>query len=460
MLEASSGLRHDCGMQNSKISRLFKFFTHDWGQRNSKIIALLNGLIIIGLLLTLVFNSRLYFPDVLPTGHTAVDAELRHIRYSLDLGAGTDMQRLFPEGDFFTYVLYGLTQVNVGLQTVPGSDRHQAALREARWAWAELGEPHARGAFERASHLSPQYGVFYTGWRNYLLAGILLLQSEAERDQAELAIYQEQAAQIALALTAAELPFLESYPNAVWPGDTFPAVVSLHAYATLVDDRYEAVVATWLDEVQTYQTQTGTLLPHFVNAQTGAVVQPQRATSTVMLVRFLYELDQQFAEQTYRTLRAQHVAKVWGFPAALEYPKGTVGLGDVDSGPLIAGVSLSATTVLLGTARQLGDHDLATALWHSGELLGMPVKINGMRQYWFGVLPVGDAFLTWSKTTRPWLQPELQTEYADLMPAGWRFPIHAVTVAGFLLFLAVIQTLKRTSRWIQRQQVFTKEHSV
>ena len=117
-----------------------------------------------------------------------------------------------------------------------------------------------------------------------------------------------------------------------------------------------------------------------------------------------------------------------GVPAVLEYPSGTSGVGDVDSGPLIFGVSLSATVVTLGSALVHGDHLLAEPLLHSGEVLGLPITWNNKKRYAFGMMPVGDAFLVWSKNARPWIATPSS---ASLPPAAswwWRLPWHGLSL--------------------------------
>lgn len=101
----------------------------------------------------------------------------------------------------------------------------------------------------------------------------------------------------------------------------------------------------------------------------------------------------------------------------------------MDSGPLVLGISFSATVVALGAAQSNGDLSLAAALGDYGELAGLPIDTPWTKRYAFGVLPIGDAFLAWSKTARPWV-----TEPASAPPAAvsswWRAPL--------LVLLAVI----------------------
>lgn len=392
-------------------------------QRSMLYRYLLLGAGVIGFFLLGACQMRLY-TAVPPTGQVSPEVldHLSYLRRTLEEGSAARMQQLFPEGYFFSYVLYGLAWVDVGLQSPAGAVRRQQALTEARWALAHLEDPGATVVFSPA--LNPPYGMFYAGWRNYLLAGILLLQHPGTPDAVELAAFQERSQEIAAAITAAETPFLPSYPAQAWPVDTLPAIVSLRVYNVVVDDRYEPLIARWLAEAQArLDVETG-LMPHRADAVTGQMREGARGSSQTLILRFLADVDPALGQAHYAVFRQQYVVRRFGLPGVLEHPPFRPGQGDIDSGPLLAGVSLSSTAVSLGTARVYGDHALATALWQSGEMGGLPFTWRGQRRYALGLLPVGDAFVVWSKTAVPWLNTSTSVTYAPLLPWWWRWPFH------------------------------------
>ena len=382
-----------------------------------KKLRLVTGLL---LLLTLtVCNGRMYSQPLAEPSFTTSQAQLAHLKSELEGGLGEDMQRLFPEGYYFSYVLYGLSAVNVGLSDPSARDY---LLGEARWAYAKLDSPAGRAAFPK--NLSTEYGIFYNGWSNYLLAGILLMQADGDRDPIELARYEQESADIAAALTQSNSPFLDSYSGQIWPVDTFPAVVSLKAYELITgDNKYETVVADWIKNIQSEIEPVTGLIPH----RTEPFVDTGRATSQTLILWFLAELDPTLTEKYYRSFREQFVSHRLGIPAVREFPQGDNRMGDVDSGPLITGVSLSATVVMLGTARMVGDDKLATAIYQEGEAGGWPLGFGGERFYGLGVLPIGEAFLLWAQTAWPWLADgTLQVDVG--WPWWWRLPTHLISL--------------------------------
>jgi hypothetical protein len=140
-----------------------------------------------------------------------------------------------------------------------------------------------------------------------------------------------------------------------------------------------------------------------------------------VIQRFLVEIDPDVAGEQYRRFRDRYVVSPLGLgPAVREYPSGVDGPADVDSGPLPLGVSLSATVVTLGAARVNGDARLAAALDGYGELAGLPVDTPWTKRYAWGLLPIGDAFLAWSKTARPWVA---STPAAPPASLAWWWPL-------------------------------------
>ncbi|WP_378788138.1 hypothetical protein ACFMQL_30100 [Nonomuraea fastidiosa] len=366
---------------------------------------------------------RLIAPATAADGEPpGVRRQLTFLRAELDAGAGDEAQALFPEGYFFLHVLYGLAWVELGHRR---PDERAAALREARWALARLDGPGGRAPFDRS--LDPPFGVFYRGWGNWLLGGVLSLQQDGRRDPAELRRFTEDSAALARAFDAARSPFLEAYPGQAWPVDSTVAVASLRLHDALTGEpRHAGTVARWLERVRERLDPRTGLIPHVVAADTGEPEGVARGSSQSLILRFLVDIDPAFAAAQYARFRELYVAAPLGLgPAVREYPHGMDGPADVDSGPLPLGVSLSATAVALGAAQAQGDAALAGALANYGELAGLPIGTPWTKRYAFGLLPIGDAFLAWSKTARPWVSPPPATPPATV-GWWWRLPLLAL----------------------------------
>jgi hypothetical protein len=348
-----------------------------------------------------------------------VRRQLAFLRAALDGGAGDEAQRLFPEGYFFLHALYGLSWVELGMRE-PG--QRSLAVREARWALERLDTPAGRAPF--SPDLAPSHGVFYRGWTTWLRGGLLRL----ERDPTELSRFTADAEALGSAFDAAASPYLQAYPGEAWPVDSTVAVAALRLHDTLLPARFGGTVQRWLRGVRERLDPRTGLLPHRVDPTTGAPLDVARGTSQSMIQRFLVDIDEAFAAEQYLRFRDRYVVRPLGLgPAVREYPNGMDGPGDVDSGPLPLGVSLSATVVTIGAAQVHGDGRLAGALANYGEVAGLPVDTPWTKRYALGALPIGDAFLAWSKTARPWVAPP-QTATPGV-PRWWWLPLASLLVA-------------------------------
>jgi hypothetical protein len=351
-----------------------------------------------------------------------VRRQLAFLRAALDDGAGEAAQQLYPEGYFFLYALYGLTWVELGMRAPAG---HRAtALREARWALQHLDSPAGQAPF--SEDLNPPFGVFHQGWSNWLRGGVLALQPAGQRDPGELQRFAAASAALGRAFDGSASPFLMAYPGQAWPVDSTVAVASLRLHDALLPPAFTATVQRWLAGVRERLDPRTGLLPHRVDPATGEPVEVARGTSQSIIQRFLGDIDPAFAREQYLRFRDRFVVSPLGLgPAVREYPRGMDGPADVDSGPLPLGVSLSATVVSIGAAQVNHDAALAGALADYGELAGLPLDTPWTKRYAFGLLPVGDAFLAWSKTARPWVAP-----VPPAPPAGaawwWRLPLLAL----------------------------------
>jgi hypothetical protein len=364
-------------------------------------LARLTAAILIGVV-ALAGAVRLVGPAETPS---SVRRQLTFLRSALEDGAASRAQQQFPEGYFFSYALYGLTAVNLG------------DLGEARWALGRLDSEEGRAPFEPG--LAPAHGVFYRGWLNWLRGAILSLEPRGTTDPA----FERDSADLAAAFDASPVPFLAAYPGQAWPVDSTVAVASLALHDKLLAPRYGVTITRWLAGVRVNLDPATGLIPHTADVDTGSFTSGARGSSQSIIQRFLPEIDSSFARDQYLTFRTKFLSRPLGLgPAIREYPHGVSGPADGDSGPLPLGISFSATVVTLGAARVQGDRSLASGLANFGEVLGVPLDTWHTRRYALGLIPIGDAFLAWSKSARP-LVAAPQPAPPAALSWWWRVPL-------------------------------------
>jgi hypothetical protein len=406
------------------------------------------GTFVTFVMVTVWLNAKLYFPPTTqPNFQKAPPNAVTHLAFlkkELTDGAALKMQEVFPEGFFFSHVLYGLTWVELGLRSAEHRDE---AVREARRALAEIDSAEGKAAFP--SDLPPEHGMFYSGWRNHLQAGIILL----EKDEAEILQLRARCDALVQALTDAPTwPWLASYHNQVWPCDTPPGIHALCVYDQVSGgNRYAEFVTKWISAVRGNLCPTHGMITHMADPATGEPLGTPRGTSQVIILRFLAEIDPEFASEQYTRFQAHFIGNLLGAPAVLEYPRGIAGPSDVDSGPLIAGVSTSATVVAMGVAQIYGDEELSKSISQVGETIGFPFG-NQKRCYLGGILPIGDAFVVHATSARPWLHNEIGvTILKTPISKWWRLRIHILSIFACIIpvlswLLIHIARIKRSKR--------------
>lgn len=379
-------------------------------------------------------HRRLYRPG----GTEATIAQLRFLTGALEDGAAERMQGMFPEGYVFTWALYGLAAAQVLEAVPPGDERRSELLAAAQTSVVRVCSDRARSTF--SPHLRPPYGAFYASWSLYLRSVVLRAMAPDDPVPFDLRQYEADCDSLAAALAAGDSPFLESYPRKAWPGDTGVGVAGLAIRDAVLGGAHGPAIERWVEAVRRRLDPASGAIPHDSDCRTGMPLGGPRGESLALLSRVLVDVDPELARDQYRILRRDFVASPWGVPGVRVFPIGKQGRWDIDSGPVVLGLGGPATVVGIGAALANGDTELAKTLLAVSEGLGFPMQWAGRQRYLGGVLPIGDAFLAWARSTPASLH---RGEYARAMPRWWRTPFQ---VASLLLVTAPLYALIRTSR--------------
>lgn len=362
------------------------------------------------------------------TGPRLLPDQIRFLDRAIARGEGSRMQQLFPEGAFF---LTGLTASAASGVSDPASIR---GLRDA------LDAPESVAIF--GSGMQPEHGIFQAGWSLSVAVDL----ATASQDAADRADVARRAAAVAAAFRSSRSGFLAGYPDQFWPCDSVVGAAALARAAVLLDrPEWIGTVRAWRASITpAYDPGTG-LLPHRVDAR-GQTLEGPRGSSQSIIQAFWPALSQALDGRpdsgTWSAFVDTFVVREAGLVGVREYPRGQAGAGDVDSGPLVLGVSASASVVTLAAARAVGDNRLANALDREAELIGVPLPGPDGRRYALGLLPVGDAFLAWARSRTAAGPPASVTEAPQ--PA-WPAMI-ALTLLPALLVATLWRRLPRSPR--------------
>lgn len=343
------------------------------------------------------------------------------------------MQTYFPEGFVFTNALYGLSWCEVATNNYCDSALKARALSEAQYAYEQIDSEYAKSIFSLS--LEPDYGIFYRGWKNYLLAKIVAAKDNI--DSTNIIHFTTQCDEIAKAFENSKTPYLESYTNSTWPADAFLAVASLKLYDKHITERYKSVIDNWIEKVKSQLDPKTLLIPHSTVAHTGETIEGARGSSLSLMLRLLAEIDSKFAYKQFQIYNENFQITRFGIPAIREYPKGSNGKGDIDSGPVIFDVGFAGTIVAIGTYKIFGEYQTANTLSSTMEAFGFSQTSQKEKKYIFGQLAIADVFICWSKVSAE------NTEITDLQgknnfSQGSKLLFHIYSGIGIFLLMLLL----------------------
>ncbi|WP_433724730.1 hypothetical protein ACQP0C_28160 [Nocardia sp. CA-129566] len=192
---------------------------------------------------------------------------------------------------------------------------------------------------------------------------------------------------------------LDTFPGEAYPTDVaaVAAGIAVHGRVTGVD--HTAVLSHWAQQVRAVQIDRGTGLVLQRMGVDGQAHDAPRASGTGLAACFAGFANRALAEELATGLFRQERSFL-GFSTIHEYGDGYAGVGDMDSGPLILGISVSATGFALAPAHSFGHRDMFTRLFRTADLFGLSLRSGTRLRFATGGV-VGNALLLAFLTSGP-----------------------------------------------------------
>jgi hypothetical protein len=184
--------------------------------------------------------------------------------------------------------------------------------------------------------------------------------------------------------------------------DNAVAITSLSIAQWTLGADYERPIAAWLEQTREHllDPATGIIRPWIDRDGNG--FGPPRGSYAAWTIYYLNWVDRRFAQEQYHLLKSKFAVKLpLGLAALREYPPGYQGPADIDSGPVILGLSTAGTGFMVAGARLDKDADYLQGLLTSAEVVGSTVGSSETRHYLFAPV-VGEAILMAMKTACNW----------------------------------------------------------
>jgi hypothetical protein len=229
--------------------------------------------------------------------------------------------------------------------------------RHAAWVRRHWGEDHLH-----------RENVFY----RMLVIGALTSRAKLLHDGAHLDLLRDQVETLAAELDASKTGLLDDYPGQCFPGDVMAALMCIQRADEVVGMDHRAMIARSLRAFTGANATSYRLPPYAADARSGWPMPVARGCANSYMGLTAPELWPAQAQAWF----ARHDELFWreGFMVAAfrEFPKDITHREwwmDVDAGPVLAGVGVSASAFGVGAARKNGRFDRAYPL--AAEMLAL-----------------------------------------------------------------------------------------
>jgi Linalool dehydratase/isomerase len=194
----------------------------------------------------------------------------------------------------------------------------------------------------------------------------------------------------------------ESYPNECWTFDNTAALAAMRMEDFLDGTDHSAFIRRWLASAKRNLTDrtTGLLVSSFT--LNGESLEGPEGSSIWMVVHFLRVADEDFAHDQYARAKKELSRNLAGFAWSGEWPDSWRGGVNIDSGPVIPVLDISAGAsgmAFIGAA-SFGDDEYLTGLAATLDFSGFPSHHAGQLKY-CASNQVGDAALLYATVLGP-----------------------------------------------------------
>lgn len=240
--------------------------------------------------------------------------------------------------------------------------------------------------------------IGYLGHLNFMLSAHQLL-GETERYSG---LFRRITSTLARRMESAPSHYLETFPSAIFTADNMVVAASIANFDRVHGALHKDLLERWVASTKSQVVDKSSgLIPFYVDSDGRGAGVP-RGSGTGWNSFYLPFVDPVFAAEQYALMKAHLVIRLpFGFSALREYLRGDTGGADIDSGPVILGLSTSGTGFGLAGARWHKDFELQAEILRTSEFVGSTVGGQGRRRYLLAPL-VGDAIMLAMRTARPW----------------------------------------------------------
>jgi hypothetical protein len=328
----------------------------------------------------------------------------------LRAGEIAKMRQNNAEWDFMARTFFVLALGNMALREPEAKGEYleivDAIIEETIRLEQENGANYFLMAYAKYGHFRSRDG------RSLFVDSEIALMMAVRRLVEEKAAYKPLLAERVEAMVAymQESPVLsgESYPDEAWMFCNTTALAAIRIADVLDGTDHSDFIDRWLEVAkhELVDPETGLLISSFTFD--GRPKDGPEGSSIWMVAHNLLLVDRAFAEDQYRRAKNALSADILGFGYAREWPQSWVGPMDVDSGPIVPFLEISAGSsgMALIAASAFGDEAYLSSLLTSLNFGGFPIEKDGQLRY-AASNQVGDAVMLYAMVLGPaWTEVE------------------------------------------------------
>lgn len=235
----------------------------------------------------------------------------------------------------------------------------------------------------------------YLGYFNLLLSVVRSVHPQTKYAE----LNDRITAHLVARLEDSKILLLDTYPGEIYPVDNCPIIASIILHQRTTGADHSELVAKWKARCRStwIDPKSGVLIQSWNRALDKPSDEP-RGSGTALGAFFLSFAEPELARELYSGMCRSLDDGLMGFGAFSEYPPGHTGSGDIDSGPVVFGMGLSATGFGISGAKFCGDRARFAKLYSSAVLAGAPIE-NDKEFYFSTGGPLGNAILFAMLTT-------------------------------------------------------------
>ena len=318
--------------------------------------------------------------------------------------AVAEMRQFNPEWDLMARMYFVLALANIALREPTAADTDVELMdriidRTLR-AEATSGYAYFTLAYQaRAPFVdSAQRSHFVDSEIALMLAARRAVREDARyRD-----LLRERVTEMEARMRRSPLWLAESYPDECWLFCNSVGLAAMRLSDKLDGTDHRAFFDEWIARAQAHLVDPASGLLIAYCRTDGSVINGPEGSSLWMTIHCLELVQPAFAREQYARGRRQLGRTFAGFGYAREWPAGTPNADDIDSGPVVPllGVSAGSSGCALVAASSFGDREYFAALRATLDFAAFPIRENGGLRYGASNL-VGDAVVLYASVLGP-----------------------------------------------------------